>query len=139
MTDSYITISSPGEAIYKEKGSKFLAFAFPVCTAEEVKEHLEQLRKEYFDALVAEGVPGFTDYWFARPANGPWFRNRRQSHPWNNPLCQGDPCREFPCPNADKAMDDYFILFIYESWGEEEAEQLLTAFRKLDAAFGVKR
>ena len=96
-------------------------------------------RKEYFEALVAEGVPGFTDYWFARPANGPWFQDRRHRHPWNDPLCQGDPCREFSCPNADKAMDDYFILFIYESWGEEEAEQLLTAFRKLDAAFGAKR
>lgn len=48
--DIYHTIKAPAEGIYKEKGSKFLAFAFPVVTVEEVKKHLESLRKEYFDA-----------------------------------------------------------------------------------------
>lgn len=43
-----ITISSKGE--YKEKGSKFLAFAYPIESEEEVKVHLEQLKKEYYDA-----------------------------------------------------------------------------------------
>lgn len=40
----------PSQGVYKEKGSKFLAFAFPVTTVAEVKEHLNALRKEYFDA-----------------------------------------------------------------------------------------
>lgn len=48
--DTYRTIESPAEGLYKEKGSKFLAFAFPVRTLDEVKNHLEQLRKDYFDA-----------------------------------------------------------------------------------------
>lgn len=48
--DTYYTIAGPAEGLYKEKGSKFMAFAFPVRTAEEVKGHLERLRKEYFDA-----------------------------------------------------------------------------------------
>ena len=48
--DTYHTITAPSQGLYKEKGSKFLAFAFPVATVEEVKEHLERLRKEYFDA-----------------------------------------------------------------------------------------
>ncbi len=48
--DTYKTISAPAEGIYKEKGSKFLAFAYPVRTQEEIKAHLERLRKEYFDA-----------------------------------------------------------------------------------------
>ena len=48
--DTYRTIKAPAEGLYKEKGSKFMAFAFPVRTAEEVKGHLERLRKEYFDA-----------------------------------------------------------------------------------------
>lgn len=48
--DTYRTIKEPAEGLYKEKGSKFLAFAFPVNSAEEVKGHLERLRKEYFDA-----------------------------------------------------------------------------------------
>jgi len=48
--DTYNTIKAPSEGIYKEKGSKFLAFAFPVRTVEEVKVHLDALRKDYFDA-----------------------------------------------------------------------------------------
>ncbi len=48
--DTYKTIATPAEGIYKEKGSKFLAFAYPVRTQEEIKAHLERLRKEYFDA-----------------------------------------------------------------------------------------
>ncbi len=48
--DTYKTIAQPSEGIYKEKGSKFLAFAYPVHTIEDVKRHLDQLRKDYFDA-----------------------------------------------------------------------------------------
>ena len=48
--DTYRTIAAPAEGLYKETGSKFLAFAFPVRTTDEVKEHLDALRKQYFDA-----------------------------------------------------------------------------------------
>ena len=48
--DTYKTIAAPAEGLYKEKGSKFLAFAYPVRTLDEVKTHLDQLRKDYFDA-----------------------------------------------------------------------------------------
>ena len=48
--DTYKTIAAPSEGLYKEKGSKFLAFAYPVHNLDEVKAHLEQLRKDYFDA-----------------------------------------------------------------------------------------
>ena len=48
--DTYKTIAAPSEGLYKEKGSKFLAFAYPVRTIDEVKAHLDQLRKDYFDA-----------------------------------------------------------------------------------------
>lgn len=47
---SYTTIQSPTEGLYKEKGSKFIAFAFQVSSEEEVKEHLRLLKKKYFDA-----------------------------------------------------------------------------------------
>ena len=30
MDDTYQTIAAPSEGIYKEKGSKFMAFAYPV-------------------------------------------------------------------------------------------------------------
>jgi uncharacterized YigZ family protein len=48
--DSYKTIVHPTEGFFKDRGSKFLAFAFPVETEEQVKEHLAVLRKEYYDA-----------------------------------------------------------------------------------------
>lgn len=47
---SYRTIRRPTQGLYKEKGSKFLAFAYPVSSEAAIKEHLEALRKEYFDA-----------------------------------------------------------------------------------------
>ncbi len=50
MQTRYITIMHPTEGIYKEKGSKFLAFAEPVRDIDAVKERLEYYRKEYHDA-----------------------------------------------------------------------------------------
>ncbi|MDR1973420.1 MAG: YigZ family protein [Bacteroidales bacterium] len=49
-TDTYKTISTSSEGLYKEKGSKFLAFAFPVNSKEEVEANIAILRKKYFDA-----------------------------------------------------------------------------------------
>jgi len=48
--DTYQTIAGPSEGQYKEKGSKFLAFAIPVRTVDEVKKQLDRLRKDFFDA-----------------------------------------------------------------------------------------
>ena len=48
--DTYLTILSPSEALYKDKGSKFYAFAYPVQTIEQIKEILAEKRKEYYDA-----------------------------------------------------------------------------------------
>ncbi|MFN3840353.1 MAG: YigZ family protein [Cyclobacteriaceae bacterium] len=51
MTDySYFTIKGPAQGSYREKGSKFLAYAYPVTDENQIKEKLEQLKKEYFDA-----------------------------------------------------------------------------------------
>ena len=50
MSDTYKTIITPTEGIYKEKGSKFLSFAIPVSSADEVKEIVKNYRKEYYDS-----------------------------------------------------------------------------------------
>jgi uncharacterized YigZ family protein len=50
MSDTYRTIIAPTEGIYKEKGSKFLSFAIPVSSADEVKEIVKNYRKEYYDS-----------------------------------------------------------------------------------------
>ena len=48
--DVYKTIDIAGEGTYSEKRSKFLAFAIPVKTVEEVKEYIEAYQKKYYDA-----------------------------------------------------------------------------------------
>ncbi|MBQ0155770.1 MAG: YigZ family protein [Bacteroidales bacterium] len=50
MEDKYLTISGPAEGLYKEKGSKFIAFAIPVSNVEQIKAILEEKRKEHHDA-----------------------------------------------------------------------------------------
>ena len=50
MSDTYKTIIASTEGIYKEKGSKFLSFAIPVSSADEVKEIVKNYRKEYYDS-----------------------------------------------------------------------------------------
>lgn len=47
---SFRTIASASEALFKEQGSRFLAFAFPVSSESDIKMHLTALRKKYFDA-----------------------------------------------------------------------------------------
>jgi len=46
----YSTISKPSQGLYKEKGSKFLSFAFPITTTEQANEILGRLRKEHHSA-----------------------------------------------------------------------------------------
>jgi uncharacterized YigZ family protein len=43
--DTYKTIAEPAEGFFKDKGSKFISFIFPVTSEEEVKKHLLQLRE----------------------------------------------------------------------------------------------
>lgn len=51
FSDSFFTVSRPSEGIYKDRGSKFLAFVFPVKTTQEIKEKLEYLKKEHPSAV----------------------------------------------------------------------------------------
>jgi uncharacterized YigZ family protein len=48
--DIYKTIEAPSEGIYKEKGSKFLAFAHPVYDENTIRDLVQEYRKKYFDA-----------------------------------------------------------------------------------------
>lgn len=45
--DYYQTIAQQGIAEYKDRGSRFLAYAFPIQTAEEFKQKLNELKKEH--------------------------------------------------------------------------------------------
>ena len=49
-SDSYSTIKSSSQGIYKEKGSWFIAFAFPVTYQDEIKPIIDKTRKEHHEA-----------------------------------------------------------------------------------------
>lgn len=48
--DIYYSLKNVSEGVYKEKGSKFLSFAYPVVSEEEIREKLESLKRQYYDA-----------------------------------------------------------------------------------------
>jgi len=50
FSDTYKTIDSKADGLFKDRGSRFIALAIPVTTQEEIKSRLEELRKEYHDA-----------------------------------------------------------------------------------------
>ena len=49
-SDSFLTLLRPSEGVYREKMSKFLAFAHPVSSAVEAKEIVAAYQKKYYDA-----------------------------------------------------------------------------------------
>lgn len=50
MDDTYKTIEQKAEGLYKEKGSKFIAYAYPIAAEDEAKEIVQGLKKEFYDA-----------------------------------------------------------------------------------------
>jgi len=50
FSDEYLVIAKKAEASLRERGSKFLAYAYPVESEQEVKAFLEQLKTKYPDA-----------------------------------------------------------------------------------------
>lgn len=50
ISDSYRSISGKSEGLFKDNGSRFIAFAYPVETEEEVRQIVSSLKKEYHDA-----------------------------------------------------------------------------------------
>ncbi len=50
MSDAYLTIKTPAFGEYKEKGSKFMAFAYPMNDEEALNTYLDTLRSEHHKA-----------------------------------------------------------------------------------------
>lgn len=52
MKDTYNTLAEPSaEILYKEKNSKFFGYTYPIETEDDVKLHLDQLRKQHHGAV----------------------------------------------------------------------------------------
>ena len=78
IKDTFKTIASPStEILFKEKNSKFFSYAFPVTTEEEIKSHLEQLRKQHFGA-------GHFCYAFQLGTESIYFRANDDGEPSNS-------------------------------------------------------
>ena len=50
IKDSYLGVPAPAEGLFKDNGSRFISFAYPVETEEEVKDIVADLKKKYHDA-----------------------------------------------------------------------------------------
>lgn len=62
--DSYLTLSTPGEAQFVEKRSRFIAFARHVESEDDAKAFVAEVRKQYYDARhVCYAYALGTDVW----------------------------------------------------------------------------
>ncbi|MCC6456124.1 MAG: DegT/DnrJ/EryC1/StrS family aminotransferase [Caldilineaceae bacterium] len=130
--DDLATVSLPSLIAGAEAVYWFLRLRFHADQATCDKE-------TYTQALIAEGLPVNPSYRAALPHTQSWFEERRvfgaPGYPWSSPDYQGDPERRFPCPNAQAAMATYFNLQIHENWGEQEVEDAVAIFQRVDKYF----
>ncbi|NJO90137.1 MAG: YigZ family protein [Chloroflexia bacterium] len=77
MIDTYKTIKTVSEGVFKDRGSKFFAFAFPVENENEINEYRAELRKKYYDARHHV-------YAFHIGAENPIFRASDDGEPANS-------------------------------------------------------
>lgn len=50
MKDNYLTLNKLSESLFKEKGSKFFGYAFPISSETDLKNQIELLKKEHHSA-----------------------------------------------------------------------------------------
>lgn len=50
ISDTYLTIAAPAEGLYKDKGSRFLSFVYPIFSESDVKPIVDTLKAEYYSA-----------------------------------------------------------------------------------------
>jgi uncharacterized YigZ family protein len=50
ILDTYRTIPGPAEGLFKDNGSRFISFAYPVETEDEIRGIITELKKKYHDA-----------------------------------------------------------------------------------------
>jgi uncharacterized YigZ family protein len=48
--DTYSTIEKPGEGIFRDRGSKFLGYAYPIISDQDIKEIVAKLKQEHTKA-----------------------------------------------------------------------------------------
>lgn len=74
MQDTFLTLAEDSQGLYKEKGSRFLSFAMPVSSTEDVKAKLQVFKKNYYDAR-------HICYAYVLGKNGTVFRSNDDGEP----------------------------------------------------------
>jgi uncharacterized YigZ family protein len=72
--DHYRTIDQPTESNFRDRGSKFIGYAFPVTNEEQIKQHLQHLRKVHPSArhvCYAFRINPLNEYWRANDDGEP--------------------------------------------------------------------
>ena len=96
-------------------------------------------KETFCESLRAEGLPVTDDYLSGMPHSQEWYTKRRvfgsSGYPWASPLYQGDPEREFPCPNAQGMLKSHFNMFFHENWGVREVDDVIAVFQKVAEAY----
>lgn len=96
IKDTYRTISIPSEGYFKDKGSKFHSYLFPVTEEEEIREILHRIRKEHYSARhhcyawrLGQEEPGFRANDDGEPSStaGKPILGQLVSHDLTNVLC----------------------------------------------------
>ena len=74
ILDQYTTIAHPTEGTFRDRGSKFIGYAFPVSNEKEIKEHLQHLKKIHPSAghvCYAFRINPLNEYWRANDDGEP--------------------------------------------------------------------
>lgn len=74
IQDQYTTIANPTEGTFRDRGSKFIGYAFPVTNEKEIKEHLQHLKKIHPSAghvCYAFRINPLNEYWRANDDGEP--------------------------------------------------------------------
>ena len=74
IQDRYTTIAHPTEGTFRDRGSKFIGYAFPVSNEKEIKEHLQHLKKIHPSAghvCYAFRINPLNEYWRANDDGEP--------------------------------------------------------------------
>lgn len=95
-------------------------------------------KQQFCRALAAEGIPNLPEY---PPivCEAPWFKNKvvfgNSGFPWDCADYKGPRVPQARSENAKRALQDNVIISMHEGYGSREAEDIIAALRKVEAAY----
>ena len=101
------------------------------------KDVMKVNKEQFVAALSAEGIPVGAHY-ITILYEQKWIKEKKtygiSQCPWRCPYGRYINYTH-SCPNAERALEDHFTLYIHEGWTDKEIEDTLRAFEKVERAF----